>query len=668
MEVPFNEERVPVDEDEATHTSSSPVSTPPKSPPLAGNTTLASTTSLFDASNPNNNLRVLQQHNLSGNASAEPKTQPSPPTTTTHTTTTSSTTAATVRKPRKKKDPSAAAAGADGKPKEPIQRKPRTTKPKDASATTTTTTTGARKKQKTTDAPHDVQRQSTIPELVPGIANPSNSAFMPPRSTYTEPPPEFRLSAGPTTPRPISSGQHYDPIRSATVEPIVVSKSSATCQVPSPPRFNKASASPTIASLIDPPMVVQNGTMTPIMMQAVRNQAQTSATSTHHPMQQHSFALFPTSNATSPSDIAIEAPNLKGGHRMEIDHETTPQPFCLIKEDVTPVASRPASEAPTPKAVRPKETPPPLPSGSGLLSADLTSATNGSSGRLGVDIDIQIKLDPRGGNTINMAQEITKKYGRDALNPRAAAHRERLLQVAAAAGRLEKSSTSASADDMSVDITSEPENDSYVEMGGMDDGEGVASGEKPKRKRKKKIEEYDKEDDFIDDTEMAWEEQRAVAKDGFFVYSGPLVTDEPKAADRTDAPPKRGRGRGRGGAGAAAGATHASVRADSATATTTGAAPTRRGRGGGPGSRGGQTGPRKPRVPKAEKEREKLERERVEVERAAAANAAAVAANAGGVGSGMGVGAGGGGMVVGGMNGSLGVMAGLQMKMSPGAA
>ncbi|TKA59668.1 hypothetical protein B0A49_12503 [Cryomyces minteri] len=660
MEVAFNEDPVPFDEDQATHSSSSPVSTPPKSPPLAGNTSLASTTSLFDASDPDNNLRVFQQYNGSGNASANPKTQ-SPSTTTT--------TTATVRRPRKKKDPVAAAAGADGKPKEPKQRKPRSTKPKDASATrTATTTTGARKKQKTTDAPHDVQRQPTLADLVPGIAKPSTSASMPPRSTYTEPPPDFRLSAGPTTPRPISSGQHYDPIRSATVEPIVVSKSSATCQVPSPPRFNKASASPTIASLIDPPTVVPNGTMTPIMMQAVRNQAQTLATSAHHPMQQHSFAVFPTSNLTSPPDVAIEAPNLKEENRMKIDHETAPQPFCLIKEDVTPVASRPASEAPTPKVVRPRETPPPLPSGSGLLSADLTSATNGSSGRLGVDIDIQIKLDPRGGNTINMAQEITKKYGRDALNPRAAAHRERLLQVAAAAGRLEKSSTSASADDMSVDITSEPENDSNVEMGGMDDGEGVASGEKPKRRRKKKIEEYDKEDDFIDDTETAWEEQRAVAKDGFFVYSGPLITDEPKAADRTDAPPKRGRGRGRGGASAAAGATHASVRADSATATTTGAAPTRRGRGGGPGSRGGQTGPRKPRVPKAEKEREKLERERVEVERAA---------NAGGVASGMGAsasaGAGGGGMAVGGTNGVLGapgagVVVGLQMKTSPGAA
>ena len=35
-------------------------------------------------------------------------------------------------------------------------------------------------------------------------------------------------------------------------------------------------------------------------------------------------------------------------------------------------------------------------------------------------------------------------------------------------------------------------------------------------------------DDFIDDTELAWEEQAAVAKDGFFVYSGPLVVEGEK--------------------------------------------------------------------------------------------------------------------------------------------
>ena len=92
--------------------------------------------------------------------------------------------------------------------------------------------------------------------------------------------------------------------------------------------------------------------------------------------------------------------------------------------------------------------------------------------------------------------------------------------------------------------------DSNVDMGGMDDTANnsaqPADGEKP-RKRRKKIEEYDKEDDFIDDTELAWEEQAAVAKDGFFVYSGPLIPPGEAARVESSAPTRgRGRGRGRG--------------------------------------------------------------------------------------------------------------------------
>jgi len=73
---------------------------------------------------------------------------------------------------------------------------------------------------------------------------------------------------------------------------------------------------------------------------------------------------------------------------------------------------------------------------------------------------------------------------------------------------------------------SEPE--SNVEMGGMND-DGSAGGNGVKR-RKRKQEDYDKEDDFIDDTELAWEQQALMAKDGFFVYSGPLVTEGEKPA------------------------------------------------------------------------------------------------------------------------------------------
>jgi hypothetical protein len=114
-----------------------------------------------------------------------------------------------------------------------------------------------------------------------------------------------------------------------------------------------------------------------------------------------------------------------------------------------------------------------------------------------------------------------------------------------------------------------------------------------------KEDEYDKDDGFVDDSEMLWEEQAAASKDGFFVYSGPLVPEgEKPQLDRGDGAPKRGRGgRGRG--------------------VTRGTTSTRGGAaaGGGPGSRGGNI-TRKPRITKAEREKmnqEKAEREKMGV-------------------------------------------------------
>ena len=89
----------------------------------------------------------------------------------------------------------------------------------------------------------------------------------------------------------------------------------------------------------------------------------------------------------------------------------------------------------------------------------------------------------------------------------------------------------ASADEMSVEL-SEGEGDgdnSNVEMGGMGtDGIKEVTTLKPKLKRKMKEDNYDKEDPFVDDSELAWEEQAAASKDGFFVYSGPLVPEGEK--------------------------------------------------------------------------------------------------------------------------------------------
>lgn len=153
---------------------------------------------------------------------------------------------------------------------------------------------------------------------------------------------------------------------------------------------------------------------------------------------------------------------------------------------------------------------------------------------------------PLNGDTnkyVNFARLAEEQYGFDALHPRLAAQRERLARVAAAGAALEhahKSGSGRSADEMSVDLSDgEPDADnSNVEMGGVNGNKDIKQSEaegsevpgiKRRKKRTMKEDMYDKDDPFVDDAELAFEEQAAATKDGFFVYSGPLVAEGEKA-------------------------------------------------------------------------------------------------------------------------------------------
>lgn len=228
---------------------------------------------------------------------------------------------------------------------------------------------------------------------------------------------------------------------------------------------------------------------------------------------------------------------------------------------------------------------------------------------------------------INFTRMAEERYGWDALHPRLAAQRDRLARVAAAGAALERQgSNKDSGDEMSLD--SEGEGDaSNVEMGGMSEGRtGTDGGKKVPRKRKMKEDEYDKDDGFVDDTELLWEEQAATTNDGFFVYSGPLVPEGEKPAlevryasrrvasvdlqlTHHSTAPKRGRGRGsRGGRVAGAGRGAPVNKLLSSIPLGHNGLPTH-----GPGSRGGST-TRKPRITKADRarmEQEKLDREKM---------------------------------------------------------
>ena len=333
--------------------------------------------------------------------------------------------------------------------------------------------------------------------------------------------------------------------------------------------------------------------------------------------------------------------NDAGASTMEIDSSLS-KPTNQAKK-TTPSGT--PSNVPSPKPARAREPPPPLPQGSGLLSSALfgTTATEAttSSGQA-PNIILHITLKSNDNNIINFAQLAEQKYGFAALHPRLAAQKERLARVAAAGAALEKSAngsrlggTSAGEsgeDDLSVDIDHDSENEGDVAMTGTNGGgTGANSGTDatgPKKRRRKKVEEYDQDDPFVDDSELAWEAQAAAVKDGFFVYCGPLVPEGEKPAveryvfilmengeDADHVPPspdgtlKRGRGRGRGGGpGSRGGRGGTAIAAAAAANGENGGS-----RGGGPGSRGGTT-TRKPRVTKASRalmEREKQDREKM---------------------------------------------------------
>ncbi|KXS99422.1 hypothetical protein AC578_8143 [Pseudocercospora eumusae] len=552
----------------------------------------------------------------------------------------STTTAAPPKKrTRKPKEPKP-----EGEEKDKPAKKPR--KPREPKVKNDDASAPAPQRKRAKAAIADTQK--TLDQMVTHFQAPALPASAPPQQNYPplllpshpqhlHPLPDTAMrdslpppASKPPTPRPYSSGQNYDPIRGATIDSApqqppppppppprtVVSNGSAHAS----PLINRASASPSITSLIDPPATkpsipLSYSTQAP---QQTHGHLPPFIGSNQHsptpPRASISASMLPSQSAhvqqpSNPTSQPPSLPNMDGA--MDLD---APPTQAALQSGPELKQSKSSSSAPTPQLPKEKKTASsPKAAGTGLLASSDLFGGPGSKQNVearGVDICIQIKLNPAGGNTINIAQEIAKKYGRDAINPRAAAHRERLLQVAAAANRLE----GGNGDDLSVDLMSEVDGDSNVEMGGMDDGGNTATGaddDKPKRKRRRKEEEYDKEDDFIDDTELAWQEKAAVAKDGFFVYSGPLVPEGQAAQVESSTTSGRGRGGGRGrGRGRGAKDANASGRAD-AEKTKDPNAPTR-----GRGSRGGRTAgaPRKPRITKADRERmeaEKAERERV---------------------------------------------------------
>ncbi|ROT42752.1 HPC2-domain-containing protein [Sodiomyces alkalinus F11] len=522
-----------------------------------------------------------------------------------------------VRRPRKPRDPNAP----------PVQRKrkgaptqdddsppgdsksltaPGSRQPSIAHLVDPDTSSSARRTPSFSQHEHVPQKAPKREELPRSMQSILNADPEPPHSLHLQRHQSNSTDAAPapaaTSTLPTrTSGQSYDPIR-GNYDPVRGIFGSATSPRSAAPVVNRASASPSIASLVDPiPNVASPSRQPPQHASVQQQQTQQARGSVSRPTSplQPARAAPPPVAKTSVSELKKHAPS---------------PPASNTKADAKPkettlTASATASKKPSPRQ-KPQKSATVI-SSPKLASLDETPLDHSRSildfGKAEPGMEIQapsivLHIPLKAGETnkyVNFMREAEARYGWDALHPRLAAQRDRKARIAAASAALEKAAAGQeSGDEMSEDSDKEASN---VEMGGMASGQDVV--EKPKKKKRNfKEDEYDKDDDFVDDSELLWEEQAAASRDGFFVYSGPLISEPEKPANNgNDGPPKRGRGSrgGRGGRGGAA----------------RGGAEGGTGRGGGPGSRGGRgsrggSAPRKPRITKSEKEQ--LEREKAE--------------------------------------------------------
>ena len=346
----------------------------------------------------------------------------------------------------------------------------------------------------------------------------------------------------PTT-RP-ASGQNYDPIRSSTVAPRPSSPLVTTPTPQRPYKFPSASGSPSINSMIEqtstPPL--------PPYHQPLKRENDTKTSSPPEPKRPRLSPPLPVTTQhparPSPRDIAPAISSTSNANDiivMDVDTDKPSAPVnkttINVKKPSPNASTAVSSSSHSPKPTRPKETQVAISSGSGLLSGSIFGGGIDSTGPEKTAPTVVLNVPLTGDNQyVNFTRLAEERYGFNALHPRLAAQRERLARVAAAGAALENANktggNSGSGDEMSVDLSEGEADNSNVEMGGVNEGEriqksgeetGEACAVKKPRKRTMKEDMYDKEDDFIDDTEMIWEEQAAASKDGFFVYSGPLV-------------------------------------------------------------------------------------------------------------------------------------------------
>ena len=365
-------------------------------------------------------------------------------------------------------------------------------------------------------------------------------------------------------PTPRSSGQNYDPVRSSTMQPrsFPPTPSQQILKSSSPPRltnYGSASNSPSISSLIDPPQPKRDDEYSALSPPPKRQKftppepvLKSNVPVVGHQQLVRESPVDKVVVQKEARDIVNHVSNAQDISRptatlMDID-QTVPSTKSVPVKRKSATSTGTATPANTTKPPRQKEAAMAVATGNGLLSTEMFGGGSGSTNpeKSAPTVIIDVPLNGETNKYINFARLAEERYGFNALYPRLAAQRERLARVAAAGAALEKENkangSGMSGDEMSVDLSDGEGagDDSNVEMGGMGliGRDNSGAGQSPadgsdgavvkRKKRVMKEDQYDKDDPFVDDTEMAWEEQQAASKDGFFVYSGPLVPEGEK--------------------------------------------------------------------------------------------------------------------------------------------
>lgn len=480
-----------------------------------------------------------------------------------------------ARRPRKPKDPNAP----------PVQRKRKLAATQDSEADQPTSVPATPAATAAQPQPHQVaDLNSSRMDLDPPTAAVSSAST----PSHQPPPPKMPKREGimsllnsdddpPAPTPPLATGRlAFDPVRSSSYDPVretMVSRdpygtgSMVPPFVPSSQMQNRASASPSISSLVDPPPAAPKAASpTPAHYSAhgttqSRFQEPTSLPASPAPPVRKPLPSM-SGTVSKPSTVEIKKPAPPPMPQPKAKANDSNKATATATSSMAPPTTVPApskkiaavqaqtrkekkasSTSSSPKMGSLKNALPDIPPLPGTHSdrsiLDFGKVAPGEESET-PSIVLDIPLNGESNKYVNFMRMAEEKYGWDALHPRQAANRERKARIAAASAALEKQQSGRdSGEEEDQEFNASEDENSNVEMGGMNNNGGQTSGadatapEKPKRKKRNwREDEYDKEDGFVDDSEMLWEEQAAAVKDGFFVYSGPLVPEVAKPAAR----------------------------------------------------------------------------------------------------------------------------------------